>query len=189
MIVTLVNAGNLGKSRLNFSGDAYDTEVYGTEHSNTNGLEVFDIELSLPAEAFDKANSSNVVFILYRKTSFFKLTEEDIALRIRRYVIAASLVTSNTITNLTDPVVLRYPKSKEVDVRRAFCVFWNFINTERKLDGWSTDGCEPVRTYDDTGYDNCHCKHLTSFAMLLVSLKLVFCMNYSVLGILTKYIS
>ena len=153
-------------SRLYFSANANITNVIETKNLSKNSLEKFEVDLSLPKEAFDLANSTKVVFFLYRKTSFFKL-KKDTKLWIRGYIIAASLQ-GKKIANLNTPVILRYSKSKNnINVSKPLCVFWNF-KYNLNMGGWSEDGCTFQRN-DKDKYDECHCNHLTHFAMLLYS--------------------
>ena len=167
MVVFLVTVKHENTSRLNFSADANNVRVDGIKDLSKNALEKFEIHLSLPKQAFKKAKSNKVVFILYRKTSFFKLTK-DTKTRIRGYIIAASLGSAKKIANLQEPVILRYPKSKNsMSVRKTLCVFWNF-KYHLKLGGWSENGCTFQRN-DKDKYNECHRSHLTHFAMLLVS--------------------
>ena len=167
IVVSLATVKLENTSRLYFSADGNATKV--NKHFSKKALEKFEVDLSLPKEAFDQAKSTKVVFILYRKTSFFKLTK-DTKVRIRGYIIEASLVSVKTITNLDEPVILRYPKSKNImSVSKTLCVFWNF-KSDPNLGGWSEYGCTFQRN-DKDNYDECHCNHLTNLAMLMVSSK------------------
>ena len=168
MVVSLVTVKRENTSRLNFSADANNVKVNGIKNLSKKALEKFKIHLSLSKQAFLKAKSTKVVFILYRKTSFFKITKNK-KVSIRGYIIAASLESSRTmIANLQEPVILRYPKSKNnMGVSKTLCVFWNF-KSHIKLGGWSENGCK-FQGNDHDNYDECHCNHLTHFTMLLVS--------------------
>ena len=169
LVVSLATVKLGNTSRLNFSVNGNVSKVYGTENLPKNPVDTFVVDFSLPMQAFQKANSTKVVFISYRNISFFKLTK-DTKVLIKDYVVAASLVSVKKITNLDEPVILRLPKSKNIDLSKILCVFWNF-KSNPKLGGWSDDGCKLQRN-DQDEYDECHCNHLTSFAMLLVSLKI-----------------
>ena len=167
IVVSLATVKLENTSRLYFSADANAAKV--NKHLSKKSLEKFEVDLSLPKEAFDQAKSTKVVFILYRKRSFFKLTK-DTKVRIRGYIIEASLGSAKKITNLDEPVILRYPKSKNImSVSKTLCVFWNF-KSDPNLGGWSEDGCTFQRN-DKDNYDECHCNHLTNLAMLMVSSK------------------
>ena len=171
MVVSLATVKLENTSRpVHFSADANAAKVNGTKNLSEKSLEKFEVDLSLPKEAFDQANSTKVVFILYRKKSLFNPTK-DKKIWIKDYIIAASLGNSSKIANLQEPVILRYPKSKNnMSVSKSLCVFWNY-KSNRKLGGWSEDGCTFQRN-DQDNYDECHCNHLTHFAMLIVSSKL-----------------
>ena len=169
MVVSLATVKLENKSRLHFSAGANAAKVNENKHLSEKALEKFEVDLSLPKEAFGLANSTKVVFFLYRKRSFFKLNK-DTKVRIRGYIIAASLGSAKKITNLDEPVILRYPKSNNnMSVSKTLCVFWNF-KSNPNLGGWSEDGCTFQRN-DKDNYDECHCNHLTNLAMLMVSSK------------------
>ena len=169
LVVSLATVNLEKTSRLNFSANENVAKVSATNNPSKKPVDTFVVDFSLPKQAFQKANSTKVVFISYRKTSFFKLTK-DTKVLIKGYVVAASLVNIKKIENLDEPAILRLPKSKNIDLSKHLCVFWNF-KSNPKLGGWSDDGCKLQRN-DQDEYDECHCNHLTSFAMLLVSLKL-----------------
>lgn len=165
-----INLMNIAVSRIavKFGGLRRNLTVTADSKDFKSGsnpyLKNFNISLTLPNELFEENLNSKVLFVLYRKTNFFKITEGvDARARIRSYVIAASVPTKE-IKNLKEDVVIRYQDSKNISVREAQCVFWDFRADEYRGD-WSTAGCKLQRNE----YDECHCNHLTNFAMLLVS--------------------
>ena len=132
---TVINSSNLvvslatvkfgNTSRLNFSVNGNVDKIYGSANLPKKPVDTFVVDFSLPKQAFQKANSTKVVFISYRNTNFFKLTK-DTKVLIKGYVVATSLVSDKKITNLDEPSILRLPRSKNIDLSKPLCVFWNF---------------------------------------------------------------
>ncbi|XP_052240341.1 adhesion G-protein coupled receptor G6-like isoform X2 [Dreissena polymorpha] len=77
--------------------------------------------------------------------------------KINSKVIAAS-VPERVITNLREPVKIRLNHEKKG--KNVSCVFWSLTTSE-----WRSDGCSVYTTNEV--YTECHCDHLTNFALLM----------------------
>ncbi|XP_043350880.1 adhesion G-protein coupled receptor G5 isoform X2 [Dermochelys coriacea] len=68
------------------------------------------------------------------------------------------------ITNLSEPVEIRFWHNKTLDNSNATCVFWVEGSENNSLGNWSSAGCETIH---QDKVVLCLCKHLTYFAVLL----------------------
>ena len=124
--------------------------------------------LRLPRTLFNDTGAVNnsagqiVVLALYKETKFFQVTRPtNLSRHLNSYVIAGNII-NQSISNLTDPVVLTYKNLKPGNKNRSFCGFWNFAKTN-----WSDEGCTFQKVRNDSRIV-CHCNHLTNFAILMV---------------------
>lgn len=170
VLLSTVNPEKMSQlTMLGNSGDISQVDV-GTNQIDQL-LSNSSIALTLPSKVFSFSSRKNqkVVFILYRKTGFFQSSTKNKSKgssSIRSYVISAFVV-GEVIKDLDDPIVIRYPDSDRIDVRKTLCVFWNFDATQIGGD-WSESGCKFHRKDDENKHHECRCNHLTNFAMLLV---------------------
>lgn len=112
------------------------------------------------------SRSQTVVLTLYKETKFFRVISSgptNLTQRLNSFVIAGS-IKRQSISNLTNPVVLTYTNLRPGDKNGTLCGFWNFSEAS-----WSHEGCTFQGLQED-GRIICHCDHLTNFAMLMVSL-------------------
>ncbi|XP_059485372.1 adhesion G-protein coupled receptor G2-like [Neocloeon triangulifer] len=67
--------------------------------------------------------------------------------------------------NLSEPIILLFPK--KLNNNSAACVYWDFT-MDMEEGNWSTEGCtlNKTITLEDTLIDECHCWHLTHFALI-----------------------
>ncbi|XP_052269093.1 adhesion G-protein coupled receptor G6-like isoform X2 [Dreissena polymorpha] len=77
--------------------------------------------------------------------------------KINSKVVAAS-VPNKTVTNLTAPVkiILKHEQTG----KNVTCVYWSIESSE-----WLSGGCSVHATNED--FTECHCDHLTNFALLM----------------------
>ena len=87
---------------------------------------------------------------------------------VNSFIISAS-VKGLVINNLTEPVETAYYPLQRGNNKNAECVFWDFRLKNGQGD-WSGEDCYYKGTIN--GLVNCHCNHLTNFAILLVRLKI-----------------
>eukprot|EP00117_Sycon_ciliatum_P017979 scpid93560/ scgid3395/ G-protein coupled receptor 64; Mouse epididymis-specific protein 6 len=141
------------------------------------------IAIDLPREAFQQGNATDndigntsatptIYFIVYRVSTLFKdaSIHPDINLS---WVIASEVVGADEpVENLSAPVIVsfRIPSDMwhaDLETLNASCVYWDF--DKPPSGGWSEDGCILSGIDNSTSTVLCHCYHLTSFAVLLVS--------------------
>ncbi|XP_057312510.1 uncharacterized protein LOC130654023 isoform X2 [Hydractinia symbiolongicarpus] len=109
----------------------------------------------------------------FRQNSLF-LTEEEILksiynqsnlTRLIQSTILAGTLGDKHITNLTNPILLKFDKTYYVNEEgKSSCEFWDF--TKGSLGSWSSEGCKRINESDDK-FITCECTHLTNFAILL----------------------
>ncbi|KAJ8024354.1 Adhesion G-protein coupled receptor G4 [Holothuria leucospilota] len=134
--------------------------------------------ITLPTNLLDEtvaglSDRIPLTFIIHRTSLLFMSSsskERRHSQSVESLVIAAT-VENHTITNLSSPVICRFqlPHVAEPMVKSSRkCVFWDF-NLANGLGDWSSQGCELVSiSEENTGsIIECHCNHLTNFAVLL----------------------
>ena len=137
------------------------------------------ISLNMPKTLFEtlesKAEEQRLSFAVFRKTLLFQsparsypYSNKTTQRHVNSFVISAS-VKDLEINNLTEPVETTYYPLQEGNNKNTECVFWDFRLKNGQGD-WSGEGCYYKGTIN--GLVNCHCYHLTNFAILLVSLKI-----------------
>ncbi|CAB4012859.1 fibropellin-1 isoform X4 [Paramuricea clavata] len=129
--------------------------------------------ISIPGTIFNESTITNssrqqrIIFVLYKETSFFKVSLEDTkktSSRLNSFVIAGS-IKGLSVRNLSNPVKIALVQSvARGDTNSTLCSYWNFT-----LGNWLQEGCLFRRVLSD-GRILCNCNHLTNFAMLMVSL-------------------
>ncbi|XP_039358962.1 adhesion G-protein coupled receptor G5-like isoform X2 [Mauremys reevesii] len=78
--------------------------------------------------------------------------------------ILGATLENTSVTNLTEPVEIRFWHNQTLDNSNASCVFWVEGTENGSLGNWSSAGCETIHCKDVV---LCQCKHLTYFAVLL----------------------
>nr|XP_032640588.1 adhesion G-protein coupled receptor G5 isoform X1 [Chelonoidis abingdonii] len=78
--------------------------------------------------------------------------------------ILGATLENTGVTNLTEPVEIRFWHNQTLDNSNASCVFWVEGTENSSLGNWSSAGCETIHCKDVV---LCQCKHLTYFAVLL----------------------
>ncbi|KAJ8024357.1 Adhesion G-protein coupled receptor G6 [Holothuria leucospilota] len=135
--------------------------------------------LTLPANLLDgiptgHSEKIRLTYIMHG-SNFLFMNSNSWQRRLRESVeslVIAATVEGHNIANLSSPVISRFHLPHHVTEPMAKtsrkCVFWNFT-LAKGLGDWSSEGCELVRSSEDnTGtIIECHCNHLTNFAVLL----------------------
>ena len=133
------------------------------------------VSLKIPETLFEildsKAEEQRLSFAVFRKTSLFQQSDQSYPhskaqtqRKTNSFVIAVS-VKGVDVKNLTGPVEFAYQPLQAGKEKSAECVFWDFKLDKGKGD-WSGDGCYYTGTINELV--NCHCYHLTNFAILMV---------------------
>ncbi|KAG6927045.1 adhesion G protein-coupled receptor G5, partial [Chelydra serpentina] len=78
--------------------------------------------------------------------------------------ILGATLENTSVTNLSEPVEIRFWHNKTLDNSSATCVFWVEGTDNGSLGNWSSAGC---RTSHEHKVVLCQCEHLTYFAVLL----------------------
>ena len=161
-------------SGLTFSGRIVkkSQKISVLTESNNSVPQVSSSSISIPGTIFNESTITNssrqqrIIFILYKKTSFFKVSLEDTkktSSRLNSFVIAGS-IKGLSVRNLSNPVEIALQSVARGDTNSTLCSYWNFT-----LGNWSQEGCMFKRVLSDDRI-LCNCNHLTNFAMLMVSL-------------------
>ncbi|XP_072025149.1 adhesion G-protein coupled receptor G2-like [Amphiura filiformis] len=142
--------------------------------TNVNDVpEDIETTLQLPESLFasppSMTGSHKVSFKVYQETTLFVSPEKEaLNLTVAGSVVSAEML-GNTITNLEDPVVIKFlpyqiPDITENVANTSLCVFWDF-ELQNGVGDWSTEGCTFVGVENDRVV--CQCNHLTNFAVLM----------------------
>ncbi|XP_059485159.1 adhesion G-protein coupled receptor G6-like [Neocloeon triangulifer] len=70
------------------------------------------------------------------------------------------------LINLDEPVIIWFPRNSSQKLGE--CGFWNF-SLNNGNGNWSTEGCKIIATHkleDSTFVDECHCWHMTHYALI-----------------------
>ena len=156
-----------GKKQSSFIVSENDT----TDNQPTNS----QVSLKVPKTLFEtldsKPEEQRLSFAVFRKTLLFQQSDQSYPhsnaepqRKTNSFVIAAS-VKGVDVKNSTGPVEFAYQPLQAGKEKSAECVFWDFKRKKGKGD-WSGDGCYYKGTIN--GLVNCHCYHLTNFAILMV---------------------
>ncbi|XP_065422928.1 adhesion G-protein coupled receptor G5 [Chrysemys picta bellii] len=78
--------------------------------------------------------------------------------------ILGATLENYSVTNLTEPVEIRFWHNQTLDNSSAICVFWEEGPENGSLGNWNSAGCD---THHQNGVVLCQCNHLTYFAVLL----------------------
>ncbi|XP_065272811.1 adhesion G-protein coupled receptor G5 [Emys orbicularis] len=78
--------------------------------------------------------------------------------------ILGATLENYSVTNLTEPVEIRFWHNQKLDNSNAICVFWEEGPENGSLGNWSSAGCKTIHRKDVV---LCRCNHLTYFAVLL----------------------
>ncbi|KAM7147031.1 adhesion G-protein coupled receptor G5 isoform 2-T2 [Macrochelys suwanniensis] len=78
--------------------------------------------------------------------------------------ILGATLENTSVTNLSEPVEIRFWHNETLDNSNATCVFWVEGTDNGSLGNWSSAGC---KTIHEDKVVLCQCKHLTYFAVLL----------------------
>ncbi|KAJ8024664.1 Adhesion G-protein coupled receptor G4 [Holothuria leucospilota] len=141
--------------------------------------DILKASITLPSGILDEMSFEGpndtvpVTFLLYRTGLLFmnnKTYEERQRDKVGSIILAAT-VEGQSIRNLTNPVVSRFrllPGEDVIEKSSRRCVFWNF-SLAYGFGAWSSEGCELINVSDDNNESiaECHCNHLTNFAVLL----------------------
>ena len=161
---------------LTFSGIVRKSNILVLTEFNDSVPQASSSSISIPRTIFNESTITNssrhqrIIFILYKKTSFFKVSLEDTkktSSRLNSFVIAGS-IKELSVANLSNPVKITLQSVARGDTNSTLCSYWNFT-----LGNWSQEGCMFKRVLSD-GRILCNCNHLTNFAMLMVSLLIYF---------------
>ena len=88
------------------------------------------------------------------------------------FPVIASIIHHHCKQNVFSFLVVSFQEENENDTSKNFqCVFWDF-DLENGRGDWSNEGCMLVDTTESDRRVVCHCNHLTSFAVLIVSYRL-----------------
>ncbi|TFK00268.1 transcriptional repressor NF-X1 [Platysternon megacephalum] len=78
--------------------------------------------------------------------------------------ILGATLENSSVTDLSEPVEIRFWHNERLDNSNAICVFWVEGTENGSLGNWSSAGCETIH---QDKVVLCQCKHLTYFAVLL----------------------
>ncbi|CAB4000967.1 adhesion G- coupled receptor G7-like [Paramuricea clavata] len=144
--------------------------------------------ISIPRTIFNESTITNssrqhrIIFVLYKKTGFFKVSSEDTkktSSRLNSFVIAGS-IKGLSVRNLSNPVKIALVQSvARGDTNSTLCSYWNFT-----LGNWSQEGCMFKKVLSD-GRILCNCNHLTNFAMLMDIKPAVITKHERILGVIS----
>ncbi|XP_033116035.1 adhesion G-protein coupled receptor G4-like [Anneissia japonica] len=130
-----------------------------------------DITITLPAEIGSLGGDNlSLNHIVYQNDKLFVSDDDENKHKTLHSSVASASVVGVDVKDLSEPVVIvfRRPKTDLVTRNITHCVYWNF-NLRNGVGDWAEDGCELVNVLDD-GSVECHCNHLTNFAVLMVCL-------------------
>lgn len=152
--------GEKQRSFIVFENDATDDRPFTNKSS-----------LTVPKDLFETLESEReqqrLSFVVFRKTSLFQTPDRNTERKINSFIIAAS-VKGLEVKKLTEPVEMVYsPLVEPGKDETPICVFWDFKLNNGQGD-WSESGCDYKGI--NNGLVNCHCYHLTNFAMMTVNL-------------------
>ncbi|XP_030437927.1 adhesion G-protein coupled receptor G5 isoform X3 [Gopherus evgoodei] len=139
---------------LNLSSKSIPQSKSRTQHS-----------MHFPAELMKKSRSGvaemKLVCIYLNTPDLFQDGKNSSLLN--NDILGATLANTR-VTNLTEPVEIRFWHNQTLDNSNASCVFWVEGTENGSLGNWSSAGCETIHWKDVV---LCQCKHLTYFAVLL----------------------
>ena len=147
-----------------------------SENNTSDGQPITSqVSLTLPKTLFDtmesKSAEQRVSFVVFRKISLFQHADQSASdanaqtqRKTNSFIIAAS-VKGMEVKNLTGPVETAYQPLKAGKDKSAECVFWDFKQNKGQ-GNWSGEDCHYKGIIN--GLVNCHCNHLTNFAILMV---------------------
>ncbi|KAM9122096.1 adhesion G-protein coupled receptor G5 [Pangshura tecta] len=121
--------------------------------------------MCFPAELVNKSQSGEAVMKLvciYLNT--LGLFQDGKNSYLLNNDILGATLENTSITNLTEPVEIRFWHNQTLDNSNASCVFWVEGTENGSLGNWNSTGCETIHHKDVV---LCQCKHLTYFAVLL----------------------
>ncbi|KAJ8024663.1 Adhesion G-protein coupled receptor G4 [Holothuria leucospilota] len=146
---------------------------------NDKNLSKFLATITLPASLLDEISTGHngkipLTFIIHRTSLLFMSSnsrQRRHSERVESLVIAAT-VEGHTMANLSSPVISRFQLPHHADgpmtKHSKKCVFWDYTLANGHGD-WSSEGCETVSGSEENNglIIECHCSHLTNFAVLL----------------------
>ncbi|XP_063294245.1 adhesion G-protein coupled receptor G1-like isoform X2 [Pelobates fuscus] len=121
--------------------------------------EEMGISMSLPKQLFQDTKGHHVErlhVVRIRGSSLFQDSSNSTV--IAEHVIGVS-IENRKVSGLLEDIVFVFPHPPLPQNYSPVCVFWNELTTT-----WSTDGC---RTFPQENHTECHCNHLTYFAVLM----------------------
>ncbi|XP_071966006.1 adhesion G-protein coupled receptor G6-like isoform X2 [Antedon mediterranea] len=151
-----------------FYSDDSSAAVVPFEKHSTGDLET---SLTLPAEVYDGVLAKNEtiqgVFVYYKESNLFPVSTDNSQ---RNWKVASGVI-SATLHGLhssvfNEPVVGVFTITENISVSEdtVKCVYWDF-ELQDGIGDWSDKGCHYNSTKN--GRVNCHCNHLTNFAVLV----------------------
>ncbi|KAM3602476.1 uncharacterized protein V6R79_004911 [Siganus canaliculatus] len=128
---------------------------------NKDSLATFSRSVTVPKEAFEKLNGTNVTVPFAALFRFNNLTSDDPNNTVLNDEVLA-IEMGTQITNLTDKISINFQNVKYDGI--PSCQSWN---GQGDHPNWTEDGCQTIITADSI---SCQCSHLTFFAILLAPL-------------------
>ncbi|XP_039619126.1 adhesion G-protein coupled receptor G5-like [Polypterus senegalus] len=107
-----------------------------------------------------KRTTAKVVCTFFKSSELFKdKKRSDI---LNEDVVGIS-VENEVISNLKDPVIITFQHKTPFTNKTTQCVFWDIKSKDNEM-FWNNKGCV---TFQKESSTECHCNHLTYFAVLL----------------------
>ncbi|XP_071954820.1 adhesion G-protein coupled receptor G7-like [Antedon mediterranea] len=122
-----------------------------------------DVTIRMPAEVGSLLGDDVYLnHIVYQNNKLFA-SNYEYPQRSLHSTVASLSVVGVDVNGLNEPVVITFkqPKFFWDTSNITNCVYWNF-----GIGDWADDGCELVNVFED-GSVECHCNHLTNFAVLM----------------------
>ncbi|XP_071811624.1 uncharacterized protein [Apostichopus japonicus] len=160
----------------NIQEDLDESLINVFEDAGPSILDDVKASITLPTSLLDAiqyapSDAVPLTFVIYRTSNLFISSGSSQMDEEVETLIVSATIEGQKITNLNDPVVTRFHllpiDGLTTDTTRQ-CVFWDF-SLAGGFGDWSSEGCELVSGPGENGDPlvECHCSHLTNFAVLV----------------------
>ncbi|XP_071811627.1 uncharacterized protein [Apostichopus japonicus] len=160
----------------NIQEDLDDSLINVFKDAGPSILDDVKASITLPTSLLDAiqyapSDAVPLTFVIYRTSNLFISNGSSQMDEEVETLIVSATIEGQKITNLNDPVVTRFHilpiEGLTTDTTRQ-CVFWDF-SLAGGFGDWSSEGCELVSGPGENGDPlvECHCSHLTNFAVLM----------------------
>ncbi|XP_073461704.1 adhesion G-protein coupled receptor G1-like [Aquarana catesbeiana] len=149
-----------GKSH-NFGTGALQAGVYNLDSSDVlkSIPESLGVSLTLPDQLMEKLPDGTAKRLHVVHIQGHAMFQNDTNISILGDQVLGVTLQDTVVSNLSEDIVITFVHEPIKEPKSPLCVFWNESGEE-----WSTAGCRTVATERQT---ECHCNHLTYFAVLM----------------------